>query len=390
MKSGFSLWKWMAFIFAVYLNFVALIAWGFGNSSAFWKHHPPISPTAWTTMAAGGPGSYSGAAVWSGHYAIYWGGNTTNTGSTNAGGRYNPAANSWLSVNSTGNPSARKAMAYAWTGTRMAVWGGLSGSSSYHSDGALYDPETDTWTTLPSSGAAARGFMSGASNGTGDFFFFGGWAAGSSYYNDGHLYSQSSGTWTTATATGAPSTRKGHCVVATGSKYIVWGGTNGTFTNTGAIYDPVANTWTATSTTGAPVARGYHVCVWTGSKMIVWGGEAGSAGTTYNTGGIYDPVANTWTAMTTTNAPAVETDLLSAGWSGTKMYVFGGDNYSAAQATGGMYDPVANTWTSFNATNAPGARTYNLTVWTTYGYVVWGGTTSMSGASALATGAIYK
>ena len=32
------------------------------------------------------------------------------------------------------------------------------------------------------------------------------------------------------------------------------------------------NTWTATSTTNAPAARFRHTAVWTGSEMIVWGG----------------------------------------------------------------------------------------------------------------------
>src|SRR5437867_7443955 len=34
----------------------------------------------------------------------------------------------------------------------------------------------------------------------------------------------------------------------------------------------IDNTWTATSTTNAPAARDSHTAVWTGSEMIVWGG----------------------------------------------------------------------------------------------------------------------
>ena len=66
-----------------------------------------------------------------------------------------------------------------------------------------------------------------------------------------------------------------HTAVWTGSEMIVWGGYDGgTFLNTGGRYNPSTNSWTATSTTGAPAGRSYHTAVWTGSEMIVWGGSA--------------------------------------------------------------------------------------------------------------------
>jgi hypothetical protein len=42
--------------------------------------------------------------------------------------------------------------------------------------------------------------------------------------------------------------------------------------NTGGRYNPSADTWAITSTTNAPDARSLHTAVWTGSEMIVWGG----------------------------------------------------------------------------------------------------------------------
>jgi len=69
---------------------------------------------------------------------------------------------------------------------------------------------------------------------------------------------------------------------------IVWGGTNGpsSFLNTGGRYDPSTDSWTATSTTNAPADREWHTAVWTGTEMIVWGGRAG-VGNDLNTGGKY-------------------------------------------------------------------------------------------------------
>ena len=61
---------------------------------------------------------------------------------------------------------------------------------------------------------------------------------------------------------------------------IVWGGYDGSsYCNDGGRYNPVANTWTALPTTGAPAARYSHTAVWTGSEMIVWGGYGTAAPT---------------------------------------------------------------------------------------------------------------
>ena len=60
---------------------------------------------------------------------------------------------------------------------------------------------------------------------------------------------------------------------------IVWGG-NGLSgdLNTGARYNPITNSWTAISTVNAPLGRQFPQSVWTGTEMIVWGGGNGGAG----------------------------------------------------------------------------------------------------------------
>ena len=81
-------------------------------------------------------------------------------------------------------------------------------------------------------------------------------------------------TWTATTLTNAPSARKRHVAVWTGSEIIVWGGdfSDGTthYLNTGGRYNPSTDSWTATSTINAPDPRFDHTAVWTGSEMIVW------------------------------------------------------------------------------------------------------------------------
>lgn len=141
--------------------------------------------------------------------------------------------------------------------------------------------------------------------------------------NTGGVYDPTANTWTATTTTSAPTARKAHSAIWTGSTMIVWGGNTGTVANTGGVYNLAGNSWTATNTTGAPVARQLHTAIWTsGSKMIVWGGNNGST-TYYDSGGIYDPTGNSWTATPTTSAPSVRSSH-SGIWTGSKMFIFGG------------------------------------------------------------------
>jgi hypothetical protein len=69
---------------------------------------------------------------------------------------------------------------------------------------------------------------------------------------------------------------------------IIWGGTSPTADfNTGKRYNPGPDSWTAMTTTNAPFARADHTAVWTGNEMIVWGGISYDTGTLLNTGGRY-------------------------------------------------------------------------------------------------------
>jgi N-acetylneuraminic acid mutarotase len=69
-----------------------------------------------------------------------------------------------------------------------------------------------------------------------------------------------------------------------------------------------------------------HAAVWTGSEMLVWGGGGrNSSGglINLNSGGSYDPLTDSWKALSTTNAPAGRLNP-GAVWSGHEMLVWGG------------------------------------------------------------------
>jgi N-acetylneuraminic acid mutarotase len=129
-------------------------------------------------------------------------------------------------------------------------------------------------------------------------------------------------------------------------------------------------TWTATSTSNAPAARTAHTAVWTGSEMIVWGGAIGGP-TFFNTGGRYNPTTDSWTATSTTNAPDARGGH-TAVWTGSEMIVWGGVGADYFN-TGGRYNPSTDSWTATTLTNAPAATTAHTAVWTGSEMIIWGG-----------------
>ena len=130
---------------------------------------------------------------------------------------------------------------------------------------------------------------------------------------------------------------------------IIWGGMGGDFQKTGGCYNPGTDTWTATSTDEAPTERRYHTAVWTGTEMIVWGGDNNI--TCYDTGGRYNPSTDTWTSTLTTGAPTAS--LHTAVWTGTEMVVWGGVDGVIYLNTGGRYNPSKNVWTPTSTGGAP-------------------------------------
>ncbi len=118
---------------------------------------------------------------------------------------------------------------------------------------------------------------------------------------------------------------------------IVWGGSDGfDVLNTGGRYNPNADTWTATTTANVPDSREDHLAVWTGNEMIVWGG-ANLNDDDLNTGGRYTPGTDSWTGTSLISAPDPR-DAPTAVWTGNEMIIWGGSPYSAYFInTGGRY-----------------------------------------------------
>ena len=157
---------------------------------------------------------------------------------------------------------------------------------------------------------------------------------------------------------------------------IVWGGANATRVfNTGGKYNFSTDSWTAISTTNAPSGRVLHTAVWTGTEMIVWGGQTNNFPFSLNTGGRYNPGTDSWTTISTTNAPSARYDHTAVS-TGNEMIIWGGDDDLFGRAnTGGRYDPSTDSWVSTSTTDAPAGRVAHTAVWTGSEMIVWGGAT---------------
>jgi N-acetylneuraminic acid mutarotase len=272
-----------------------------------------------------------------------------------------------------GPPDGRQWHTAVWTGTEMIVWGGR-GFGTYFSTGAKYDPSTDTWTATSTTNApGARAYHTAVWTGS-EMIIWGGYSYGGTF-NTGGRYDPAKDNWTATNTTNVPAAREYHTAVWTGSEMIVWGGYfyDGVehWLNTGGRYNPVTNSWTAISLTNAPFGRRIHTAIWAGNEMIVWGGEVGSY-TYSNTGGRYNPNTDSWTATSLINAPEARW-YHTAVWTGSEMIVWGGQDYPTFLNTGGRYTPGTDSWTTVSTTNAPSVRAGHTAVWTGNEMIVWGG-----------------
>jgi N-acetylneuraminic acid mutarotase len=301
---------------------------------------------------------------------------------TNTGGKYNPSTDSWVPTSTANAPAGRYFHTAVWTGTEMIIWGGYSydGVDNYWNTGGRYNPGTDSWratsiTNAPVGRAAHTAVWTGT-----EMIVWGGYFYDGAIHelNSGGKYNLRTNSWTATSTTNAPTARDSHQAVWTGGEMIVWGGGGlSGYLNTGGRYNSSTNTWVPTTTTNAPIARSGHRVIWTGSEMIVWGGYFFDGSDHFlNNGGRYSPNTNSWTATSTTNAPDGRT-IHTAIWTGREMIVWGGQaglDFGFYFNTGGRYDPAADSWTATSTANAPNGRYRHTAVWTGNEMIVWGGT----------------
>jgi N-acetylneuraminic acid mutarotase len=359
--------------------------------------HVATDADAWqpTTLSDAPTGRYDHTAIWTGDHVIVWGGYYAINYFLNDGYKYDPLGDTWIPISTVGAPIGRLRHTAIWTGQKMIVWGGESSGGGGTTDtGGIYDPASDTWTAVSTVGApSAREEHSAVWTGQ-EMIVWGGCSTVfcSGVLGDGARYNPSTNSWTAMAA--APAWLGGrtfHQAVWTGSRLLIWGGS----TNPqGGAYDPVTNTWSALSILNAPTPTNQGAGVWTGQEFVVWGGcsvyTTGNCPSVVGNGGRYNPNSNTWTPVSAVGAPSARYDHTGV-WTGARLLIWGGCG-SICYNDGSAYDPATDTWSTLSATNAPAQRGNHRAAWTGQDMVVWGGCGSVNCSSSdyLNTGGRYK
>jgi hypothetical protein len=158
--------------------------------------------------------------------------------------------------------------------------------------------------------------------------------------------------WSTLPA--APITARTEMASAwTGLQLLIWGGALGPqgdqLAGDGAAYDPTTKQWTKLP--AAPIsARSGMASVWTGTELFIWGGD--TAGGTSKNGALYNPTTRQWRTLPA--SPLSPRDGAQAVWVDNEVIVISGapEDSSASQQVHtdlAAFNPTTNKWTTLSA-----------------------------------------
>ena len=433
-----------------------------------------IEAPPWRNGIANGQPSqrHRHAGDWTGSELLVWGGNLGGNNYSQDGGIYDPAKDVWSQIPTFGSPAARDSHTAVWSGSELIVWGGY-GKAGYLATGGGFNPATGNWRTHATLGqpsprvghASVLGrknllqinevlgyalkreifvepLVQGVVLKKGDKLVFPGGgqlilttsaSIGATVLN-GHLsggdlvdklkgYIGNQHVITIDHANGYTIARQfsvnalssplssgavawfsnGSSVELTqnallgatqikgilrngdlengdvGRRHLIpiWGGRNSEgLLGDGAVYDPLADTWTAINDSNSPNERTGHTAVWLNGELLVWGGD-GETGV-LNTGGRYSFAGNSWAVLPTAGAPSARRGHTAIS-TGTTMIVWGGETEDSFLGGGAVFDPSGNSglgsWSTMSTSNAPVARSGHSAVWTGSEMIIYGGET---------------
>jgi|GEM_PF-3458994 len=201
-----------------------MIVWGgmilnspFGSNTG--GRYDPESDTWTATTTLGAPVvRFAHTAIWTGSRMIVWGGESGTPLAT--GGSYDPASDQWTPTSTINAPFARLYHSAVWTGSQMIVWGGFNDfNQTYPTAGGRYNPATDTWTAT-AVGPTGRTAHTAVWDGIQMLV----WGGNTFLLPIGSRYDPVTDSWTAITTLNAPLQRSGPVAVWTGSQMLIWGG----------------------------------------------------------------------------------------------------------------------------------------------------------------------
>lgn len=325
------------------------------NNSAPLKNHDAF----WIN----GSGSGTSGSGYTGMFI--WGGENLNGLSIDSF-NYNPNNHYWFNLNSTNPPAPRTDHTAIWTGGGMLIWGGTNGTASL-ADGHFWNMATYQWSQIPSSTIPRSGHAAfwQKISGSQRMVVFGGRTGNSpstaTLLNTIEVYEPTNSSWSTLQTQGSPPIlreKMAYAYFENEKKFFIWGGSNFLALGDGWVLDFNQNPamWTSISTTNAPSSRtemSFTSFNDGDPKVVIWGGQIN--GTKLNTGYIYNLRTNSWSPMTTTNAPSARTGAKMV-WTGNEIMVWGGKVNGIATDTGAFYNVESDSWLGTSLQNSPEPR----------------------------------
>ena len=305
-----------------------------------------IATGSWSAIPPAEVVRQNHTAIWNNTFLTVWGGHTIVSGFytiTNTGAAFNPATNTWAVLPLTGAvPTAR----YGHTAIHyplydeMVVWGGTSTSSPVTplNTGSHYSFIENDWNiSITTTGAPTARYDHTAVSRGDSMFVWGGRDGAGNYFANGGIFDMNTLTWRTPMAAppAAIAGRSGHFACWTGTKMLIWGGTNasGALSN-GGLYDPATNSWTEIPVPGFLTYSTGASCVWTGTEMIVVNLQMQAR---------YNPTTNTWQELPDPPAGWILPGSAKSAWTGTEAFFTGGIRNFPTSFTFG-FDPATNQW----------------------------------------------
>jgi hypothetical protein len=327
------------------------------------------------------------------------------TQSLNDGSLYDPKSNKWTTM-SPSPLSAREGAGSVWTGHLALFWGGQSVSTDYSSsavsDGASYNPSTNRWALLPKSPLSPRSGVTALWTGT-EAIFIGGQGPASTTSQstsngteiDGATYNPTTRKWARLPALPTKGLGTPYSITAawTGHELITWSnfqtttptGGSGVQTQSrelGAVWTPGQKAWRQLPSPPNTVFTGSATSTWLDGRDVLTGGTAcfgamSCAASITGSAQIFNPAGNTW--QSSPSAPIfIHPDLVASTGTGLVLInensEIGGPGLSLNPGDGFVFDPTTNKVTAFPPIPAGIVGPSSSMVWTGHSLLMWGAT----------------
>jgi N-acetylneuraminic acid mutarotase len=237
---------------------------------------------------------------------------------------YNPASNSWSTLNTPPSSASFPAVAGDGNSTIYVAGGCVNGCQQTSSSLEIYDASSGTWSFGPSMNTARQGAVGAVLNGK--FYVVSGTSGVSGGYGTEftsmEVYDPAvPNAWTTLSAQLPLAREEAGAAVINGKLYVVGGfartSGSGAGSDTGEldVFDPVAGSWATRAP--MPIAVQQPAIAVLNGQLHVLGGDA--AGAAHQ---VYDPSSDSWT--TAAPLPSPKEQYTAAGTINSRVYLAGG------------------------------------------------------------------